>query len=169
MTNPPGVDAAPAQPITLYYRPGTCAIASYIALEEAGARYRAVDVSSQPERLLAINARGKVIGENGGIGTGNGNFGLNVSPSGTITLSNGENCPNKLHLPHLAQPRVGVPGPAANRAIQECVNRLGIREVLTYQPISRYWPFQWYETAIYVGLALVLAGFCVWWVRRRLS
>ena len=135
----------------------------------SGPQPLALNPSSWVITNQTINARGKVIGENGGIGTGNGNFGLNVSPSGTITLSNGENCPNKLHLPHLAQPRVGVPGPAANRAIQECVNRLGIREVLTYQPISRYWPFQWYETAIYVGLALVLAGFCVWWVRRRLS
>ena len=54
-------------------------------------------------------------------------------------------------------------------AIQECVDKLHIREVLTYQPINRYWPFQIYETAIFIGLALVLAGFCFWWVRRRLS
>jgi hypothetical protein len=34
---------------------------------------------------------------------------------------------------------------------------------------SRYWPFQWYEMAIFIGLALILAGFCLWWIRRRLS
>ena len=29
--------------------------------------------------------------------------------------------------------------------------------------------FQWYELLIYLGVALVLAGACVWWVRRRLA
>ena len=29
-----------------------------------------------------------------------------------------------------------------------------------------YWPFQWYETAIFLGAALILGGFCIWWVRR---
>jgi hypothetical protein len=41
--------------------------------------------------------------------------------------------------------------------------------VLTYQPASRYWAFQWYETAIFLALALALAGFSFWWVRRRLT
>jgi hypothetical protein len=54
-------------------------------------------------------------------------------------------------------------------ALQECIHKLGIREVLSYQPASRYWTLQWDETAIYVGLSLALAAFCVWWVRRRLS
>ena len=40
---------------------------------------------------------------------------------------------------------------------------------VTYQPASRYWPFQWYETSIFVGLALVLAGFCPWWIHPRRS
>ena len=31
---------------------------------------------------------------------------------------------------------------------------------MTYQPASRYWTFQWYETAIYVAVALALVGFC---------
>ena len=31
----------------------------------------------------------------------------------------------------------------------------------------RYWPLQWYETGMFVGLALILAGFCFWWLRRR--
>jgi hypothetical protein len=45
-----------------------------------------------------------------------------------------------------------------------------LRRQISYQPASRYWAFQWYETAIFLALALALAGFCVWWIRhRRLS
>jgi hypothetical protein len=44
-----------------------------------------------------------------------------------------------------------------------------LREVLTYQPAGRYWPFQAIETAIFLTLALALAGFCFWWVRRRIT
>ena len=44
-------------------------------------------------------------------------------------------------------------GPAA---FVDCLGRHGIREAITYQPASRYWPFQWTETAIY----LALTGYC---------
>ena len=37
---------------------------------------------------------------------------------------------------------------------------------MTYQPASRYWPFQAYETAIFAGLAALLILFCLWWIRR---
>jgi hypothetical protein len=48
------------------------------------------------------------------------------------------------------------------------VKRLGYRQQLTYQPASRFWPLQWYETGIYTALAIGLAGFCFWWLRHRL-
>jgi hypothetical protein len=54
---------------------------------------------------------------------------------------------------------------------QACLSALGqlhLRLVVTYQPASRYWPLQWAEMSIYLVLALVLAGFCFWWIRRRL-
>jgi hypothetical protein len=54
-------------------------------------------------------------------------------------------------------------------ACTAAIARLHLREVLVYQPGSRFWALQWYETAIYLALALALAGFCVWWVRRRVS
>jgi len=54
-------------------------------------------------------------------------------------------------------------------ACAAAISRMHLRQVLVYQPASRFWAFQWYETAIYFALALVLAGFCVWWVRRRVS
>ena len=49
----------------LYYAPGTCALATHIALEEAGAPYEAtrVDFGSQAQRspeYLAVNPKGRV-------------------------------------------------------------------------------------------------------------
>jgi hypothetical protein len=46
-----------------------------------------------------------------------------------------------------------------------CLASHGVRIAVTYQPASRYWPFQWTETGIYLALALALAGYCF----RRLS
>lgn len=48
-----------------------------------------------------------------------------------------------------------------------CLARLNLRIPVTYQPASRYWAFQWYETAIFLALALALAGLCFWQIRRR--
>jgi hypothetical protein len=42
-----------------------------------------------------------------------------------------------------------------------------VPRIVTYQPLNRYWPFQLYETAIFLGAAIVLAGFSLWWMRRR--
>lgn len=64
------------------------------------------------------------------------------------------------------------PAPAGvQTALQNCITKLGAtyHEVVAYQPASRFWPFQWYELAIYLGVALVLAGACLWWIRHRLS
>jgi hypothetical protein len=61
-----------------------------------------------------------------------------------------------------------APGQGVSACLAE-VTRLGYRQQLTYQPSSRFWAFQWYETGIYTALALGLAGFCFWRIRRRLS
>jgi hypothetical protein len=59
---------------------------------------------------------------------------------------------------------------ASPKACMDWVDSLRLRQVLTYQPASRYWAFQWSETTIFLALALLLTGFCFWWVRpRRLS
>jgi hypothetical protein len=50
-------------------------------------------------------------------------------------------------------------------ALAACLASHGIREAITYQPAGRYWRFQATETAIYLVLALALAGYCF----RRLS
>jgi len=42
-------------------------------------------------------------------------------------------------------------------------------QVITYQPASRYWTFQSYETIIFACLSLVLIGLSFWWIRSRTS
>jgi hypothetical protein len=58
---------------------------------------------------------------------------------------------------------------SAQHALHDCVARVGAtyHELVSYQPAGRYWAFQSYELAIYMGAAALLAGFCVWLVRRR--
>jgi ABC-type transport system involved in multi-copper enzyme maturation permease subunit len=60
-------------------------------------------------------------------------------------------------------------GKASHPALLNCLAGHGIRIATTYQPASRYWAFQWTETAIYLALALTLAGYCFWRISRRLS
>jgi hypothetical protein len=63
--------------------------------------------------------------------------------------------------------RLRVPA-GVDTELQHCVTQVGARfhELVIYQPGSRYWAFQWTELAIFLGAALVLGGFCLWWVRR---
>jgi ABC-2 family transporter protein len=54
-------------------------------------------------------------------------------------------------------------------ACQQWLGTLGLRQDLTYHPGSHFWSLQWAEAGIFLGLAVLLAGFCFWWIRRRVS
>jgi hypothetical protein len=58
---------------------------------------------------------------------------------------------------------------SAQNALQTCVTKLSAtyHGVVTYQPASRYWLFQSYETGIFLAAALALIGLCVYWLRRH--
>ncbi|MBO0686518.1 MAG: hypothetical protein J2P45_25500, partial [Candidatus Dormibacteraeota bacterium] len=51
---------------------------------------------------------------------------------------------------------------AGHQTLLDCLGSHGIRVAVSYQPAGRYWPYQWTESAIYVALALALAGYCFW-------
>lgn len=52
-------------------------------------------------------------------------------------------------------------------ACHQWLGSLGLRQDLLYHPASHFWPLQWAETGVFVGLAALLTAFCFWWIRRR--
>jgi ABC-type transport system involved in multi-copper enzyme maturation permease subunit len=82
------------------------------------------------------------------------------------------NCANLLmrHPQVSGNSGVRVKGPPP-KAFGECVDKIvaNFHEVLTYQPASRFWTFQWYETGIYVVVSMALCAFSYWWLRRRFA
>ena len=73
------------------------------------------------------------------------------------------------------QPVSTIPAPCLSPSVGKgaspnagaCMASRGIREDITYQPASHYWPLQWIETGIFLALALALAGLCFWRLGRR--
>jgi ABC-type transport system involved in multi-copper enzyme maturation permease subunit len=67
----------------------------------------------------------------------------------------------------------GPPGRACTsssappQACNNWVNSLHLRQLITYQPESRFWPLQGAETGIYLVLAAGLGTLCTWQIRRR--
>jgi hypothetical protein len=64
---------------------------------------------------------------------------------------------------------VRVQGPDPMAACFQRLNAEGYHQHIVYQPAKNFWPLQWAELALYLALSGLLAGFCFWWVRRRLS
>jgi hypothetical protein len=67
-------------------------------------------------------------------------------------------------------PSACTPTPGSGFNPVTCRNVLAalhLRQSVTYQPASRFWPLQWIETGIYLLLAAGLGWVCVWQVRRK--
>ncbi|MGZ6564440.1 MAG: transporter [Solirubrobacteraceae bacterium] len=58
------------------------------------------------------------------------------------------------------------PRPGVSDPLPACLQHLGLRESLLYQPASRFWTFQWIEFAIFIALALGLFAFTRWRTKR---
>lgn len=67
------------------------------------------------------------------------------------------------------QPAVVEDRTRGRLTLDDCLAQLGslgYRQQVAYQPASRFWPMQWAETGLFLGLSALLAAFCFWRVRR---
>lgn len=91
-----------------------------------------------------------------------------VPSSSALSAFLQQNCPG-IQLPPavpLGRAVTKAPDPEAFRACQTAAARTYHLEV-SYQPASHYWPLQWLETGLFVGLALLAAAGCYWLITRR--
>ena len=95
-------------------------------------------------------------------------------PSGAWVLSTGLVSPTGTDLgPGIGIDAKNIPSacstvfPGGRGLLGKCLSSHGFRQVLTYQPDSRFWTFQWMEAGIFVLLAAALVGFTVWRVLSR--
>jgi hypothetical protein len=54
-------------------------------------------------------------------------------------------------------------------ACQATLGRFHLRDLISYEPASRFWTLQWVETGIFLAFALALAGCCLCWLIRRVA
>ncbi|MER5209541.1 ABC transporter permease subunit [Streptomyces sp. NPDC002838] len=66
-----------------------------------------------------------------------------------------------------APPKTGAGGTFGDAAV--CLAKYDLHVDIRYHPRSRYWAFQWLETAIYLTLSGILTAFGLWRIRRRVS
>jgi hypothetical protein len=69
------------------------------------------------------------------------------------------------------RPFTGPPPPAClTSSFKDCTNSISalhLKEAISFEPPSRFWALQGYETGAYLLLAVVLAAACTWWLNRR--
>ena len=58
--------------------------------------------------------------------------------------------------------RAGAPNGFA-----QCLAQHGYTQWTSYQPASRFWPFQWIEAGWLLALSALLIAVTIWLVRRR--
>jgi hypothetical protein len=99
-----------------------------------------------------------------------------LDPAGRTTTGGGDGGEGPSSTIERFVPVSTTSGPCASSAgrtsTDAClveINRLGYRQQATYQPLERFWPFQWIETGLYALLILGLTWLSFWWVRRGLS
>ena len=105
---------------------------------------------------------------NGYVPVGDGRMVVQTAPPdlpGAWILSNQLTTPAGRPAPTIPATQACASNTSSGQTCNAYVESLHLRQTVTYEPASRYWPLQWYETGIYLALALALAGLCLWWIR----
>ncbi|HPU38428.1 MAG TPA: hypothetical protein PLS63_02555 [Microthrixaceae bacterium] len=56
---------------------------------------------------------------------------------------------------------------SADRAWSACVDKAGIRDIISVQPAKHFWALQALESSIFIALAIALVAATFWWLHHR--
>jgi hypothetical protein len=70
-------------------------------------------------------------------------------------------------LQQFCPPSAVGPGKPSPGTLAECLSQHGYTQWTSYQPASRFWPFQWIEGGWLLTLSVLLIAVTVWLVHRR--
>jgi len=143
-------------------------LAIFVALQVAMPLWIRPHFAPPHHTALSVNSPGYLAGEPGPNG-GTFSYVATSLPGqpGAWILSSGP--VNTAGQPVSTTPAACVAESIQQGGFADCLASRGITEAVCYQPASRYWPFQWAETALYLTLALALAAYCFRWLNRRRS
>jgi ABC-type transport system involved in multi-copper enzyme maturation permease subunit len=74
---------------------------------------------------------------------------------------------NQVFLKGTSAQVFGKSGVPKSVSLSHYLVRHGFTQLTTYQPASRFWPFQWIEGGWLLALSVLLIGVTIWLVRRR--
>ncbi|MEV6304202.1 ABC transporter permease subunit [Actinoplanes sp. NPDC051861] len=63
----------------------------------------------------------------------------------------------------------GPEAPDDHRTCPDWLEAQNLRQQLIYIPGTEFWPLQWREFGLLIGLTAAVSGFSLWWIRRRLA
>ena len=72
-------------------------------------------------------------------------------------------------LQRFCPPATLGPGKPSPGTLAQCLSQHGYTQWTSYQPASRFWPFQWIEGGWLLALSVLLIAATIWLVRRRAS
>jgi hypothetical protein len=84
---------------------------------------------------------------------------------GTFAFTNWHDAPARLI--QQCSPPAGSLGKGAPGTLAQCFAQHGYTQWTSYQPVTRFWPFQWIEGGWLLALSVLLIAATVWLVRRR--
>jgi len=88
---------------------------------------------------------------------------------GALVLTSGSKILTAAGKPAVTNKQVSACLEPAQATLSEsgaCLAKQHLHFDVTYQPASRYWTFQWFETAVFTVLGSLLFGFCLWRIPR---
>jgi len=65
--------------------------------------------------------------------------------------------------------KCGPQAPSGPQGCEQWIASQNLQQKVIYLGPQKFWPLQWRELGVFLVVSALLAGFCFWWIRRRVA